>query len=68
MDALREQLVYKNTHVHICMSRLSAADQYECIRLLLATRTENVCVCKRGLTNSYIEDILTRLSMPILPC
>ena len=58
MEVLREQLMYKDNQVTICMAKLSPTEQYECIRLLLATRTKDVQICTHDATNEYITTIL----------
>lgn len=68
MDVLREQLVYKNVPVHICMKSLKPVEHYEVIRLILATRTENVFVCTHESTNSYIDGILKTLPIQFYQC
>jgi hypothetical protein len=61
MDAIREQLIYKEGKVQICMKDLSAQEQYELIRLLLATRTKDVLICKHNSINTYINTLLDNL-------
>lgn len=61
MELLREQLMYKDNKVTICMAKLSPAEQYECIRLLLATRTKDVEICTHDSTNEYITALLKQL-------
>jgi hypothetical protein len=61
MELLREQLMYKDNQVTICMAKLSPAEQYECIRLLLATRTKDVQICTHDATNEYITALLKQV-------
>ena len=68
METIREQLLYKQNKVHICMRNLSPKEQYECIRLLLATRTNDVFVCTHEATNSYIDLILKNLPIGVYQC
>jgi hypothetical protein len=50
------------------MRNLSPKEQYECIRLLLATRTNDVFVCTHKATNSYIDLILKNLPIGVYQC
>lgn len=68
MDIVREQLLYKENKVHICMSTLTKIEHYELIRLLLATRTTEVYICTHESTNSYINDLLKKLSVVFYQC
>lgn len=68
MESIREQLLYKQNKVHICMRSLTPKEQYECIRLLLATRTKDVFICTHEATNSYIDSILKQLNLSFYQC
>lgn len=68
MEVIREQLVYKNVPVHICMKNLKPVEQYEVIRLILATRTENVFICTHDSTNEYIDSILKKIPIKFYQC
>lgn len=68
MEVIREQLVYKNVPVHICMKNLKPVEQYEVIRLILATRTENIFICTHESTNEYIDSILKKLQISSYQC
>lgn len=68
MDILREQLIYKNVPVHICMKSLKPVEHYEVIRLILATRTENIHICHHDSVNSYILTILQKLPIQLYQC
>jgi hypothetical protein len=68
METIREKLLYKQNKVHICMRNLSPKEHYECIRLLLATRTNDVFVCTHEATNSYIDSILKKLNIGAYQC
>jgi len=50
------------------MKTLTPQEQYECIRLFLATRTKDVCVCSHGATNHYVESILLKLGIEKREC
>lgn len=68
METIREQLLYKQNKVHICMRELNPKEHYECVRLLLATRTKDVYICTHEATNSYIESILKKMSIEFYQC
>ena len=68
METIREQLLYKQNKVNICMRNLSPKEQYECIRLLLATRTKDVKICKHTNTNKYIDKLLSIIDATIINC
>lgn len=67
MDLIREHLIYKDVPTLICMAKLKPQEQYEIIRLLLATR-KDVKVCLHGLTNIYVQKLLDELGIPIQDC
>jgi len=50
------------------MKDFSKQDHYEIIRLLLATRTKDVCVCTHESTNTYIESLLKQLTVKFYQC
>jgi hypothetical protein len=68
MDLIREHLIYKDIPIHICFSKLKPTEQYECIRLLFATRTKDVFICKHNSVNSYIEKLLEDLKFQEEKC
>ena len=68
MEVIREQLVYKNVPVYICMKTLKPVEHYEVIRLILASRTENVSICSHECTNLYINGILKKLPIQSYQC
>ena len=68
MERIREQVMYNDTKVHICMQTLTPQEQYECIRLFLATRTKDVCVCSHGATNVFVEVLLMKLGIEKREC
>ena len=63
MDVIREHLIYKDVPIHICFGKLKPIEQYECIRLLLATRTKDVLICKHNSVNKYIQELLELLKL-----
>jgi len=67
MDLIREHLIYKDVPITICMKSLKQQEQYEVVRLLLATR-KNVKVCLHGLNNVYISKLLDELGVQIIDC
>lgn len=68
MEAIREQLVYKEGKVLICMKELKPVEQYEVIRLLLATRTKDVLICSHDSTNEYINKLVQKLKLDTTVC
>jgi hypothetical protein len=68
MDVIREHLVYKNVPMTVCMKDFKPIEQYEFIRLLLASQTKNVKVCMHESTNSYITHLLKELSVELVQC
>jgi hypothetical protein len=68
MDLIREHLIYGNVSTTICFELLKPQEQYECIRLLLATRTKDVKLCKHDCTNKYIDKLLTQLEVEVINC
>jgi hypothetical protein len=68
MEGLREQLIYKNVPVHICMKSLKPLEQYEVIRLILATQTKTVHICHHDSVNSYVLTLLNKLSIQNYRC
>lgn len=67
MDLIREHLIYKDVPLTICMQNLKQQEQYEVIRLLLATR-KDIKICLHGLTNIYVQQLLDELGIPIQDC
>lgn len=68
MEAIREQLVYKEGKVTICMKELKPIEQYEVIRLLLATRTKDVLICTHESVNEYIAKLVQKLQLETTIC
>ena len=68
MEAIREQLVYKEGKVTICMKELKPIEQYEVIRLLLATRTKDVLICTHESVNEYIAKLVQKLQLETTVC
>lgn len=67
MDAIREHLTYKNTPMTICMGKLTPQEQYECIRILLESKT-TVRICTHDTANEYIMRILKELPVSFVQC
>jgi len=68
MEQIREQLMYNDNKVHICMRTLTPQEQYECIRLFLATRTKDVFLCSHLPENEYVRKILCELKLETWLC
>lgn len=59
--------MYKNTPLTICMSKLNPQEQYECIRVLLESKTP-VSICTHDATNACINLILKKLEVRFVQC
>ena len=68
MELIREHLIYKDVPIEICFGTLKSQEQYECIRLLLATRTKDVSICLHEITNPYILQLIKTLSVKQTHC
>jgi hypothetical protein len=68
MDLIREHLMYKDVPITICMKTLKPIEQYEVIRLILATKAKNVTICTHEATNEYIDTLLKQLSVKYTQC
>jgi hypothetical protein len=66
MDLIREHLIYKDVPIVICMAKLKPQEQYEIIRLLLATRKTNVKVCLHGILKSYLMKLIDDVGVEII--
>ena len=68
MELIREHLIYKDVPITICMKDLKPTEQYEVIRILLATRTKGVKICTHEATNEYITELLKKLPVVFVQC
>jgi hypothetical protein len=68
MDVIREHLMYKDVPITICMKDLKPGEQYEVVRILLATRTDNVKICTHESVNEYITELLKKLPVNFVQC
>lgn len=50
------------------MKQLKPAEQYEVIRILLATRMDKVKICTHEATNEYITELLKKLPVQFVQC
>jgi hypothetical protein len=50
------------------MRSISPQEQYEVIRIILESKSENITVCKHESTNEYINILLKKLNIPIKSC
>lgn len=67
MDVIREHLIYKNDPLTICMAKLTPQEQYECIRILLESKTP-VKICTHESTNECITKLLKELPVQFVQC
>ena len=65
MDIIREHLMYKNVHLEISMKTLKVPEQYEVVRLLLATRTKDVVVKVDDSVNKYVLNIMKKIGVSV---
>jgi len=65
MDVIREHLMYKNIPLRIEMNTLKPVEQYEVIRLLLATRTKDVVVKIDDSVNKYVQNLLKKIGVTL---
>jgi hypothetical protein len=69
MDIIREHLVYKDVPLEVCLKTLTHQEQYEFLRILLATRHNNVKICySHENVNQYILEVLKRLGLDLCQC
>jgi hypothetical protein len=68
MDVIREHLMYKNSALNICMAKIQSQEQYEIIRIILESKTQDITVCKHDSTNMYIDTLLQKLNIPLKEC
>jgi hypothetical protein len=65
MEIIREHLMYKNVPLEILMNSLKTQEQYEVIRLLLATRTKDVIVKVDNSVNKYVRNLLSKIDVTV---
>ena len=67
MDLIREHLIYKDVPITIEIDKLKTQEQYEVIRLLLASRNKKdvISVITSQSTNKYIKSLLHDLKISI---
>jgi hypothetical protein len=68
MEVIKEHLIYKDVPILICMKSLKPIEQYEVIRIILATRTKDVSICKHESTNTYIDKLLEKIPVTFTHC
>ena len=62
MELIRETLMYKNNVLHVCMNSLTRQEQYEFVRLVMATRKSGITFCYDN-SNQYITCILEKVGL-----
>lgn len=67
MELIREQLTYKSNTLHVCMNTLTRQEQYDFLRLVMATRKQGVTFCYDN-SNQYITCILERIGLERTKC
>jgi hypothetical protein len=68
MELIREHLIYKDVPITICMKDLKPIEQYEVVRLILASSSNHVSICTHESTNSYIDGLLKKLPVKFVQC
>jgi hypothetical protein len=68
MELIREHLMYKNSPLTICMSKIGPQEQYEVIRIILESKTECISICKHNSTNKYIDILLDNVKIILTDC
>ena len=68
MDVIREHLMYKNDPLVICMAQLTPQEQYECIRIVLESKTNKISICTHDIQNEYIMRVLKELPVEFVQC
>ena len=61
MELIRESLMYKSNVLHVCMNSLTRQEQYEFLRLVMATR-KDITFCYDN-SNVYITCILEKIGL-----
>lgn len=67
MELIKETLMYKNNVLHVCMNTLTRQEQYEFLRLIIATRKEGITFCYDN-SNAYITCILEKIGLERFNC
>jgi hypothetical protein len=67
MELIRETLIYKNNVLHVCMNSLTRQEQYEFLRLVIATRKTGITFCYDN-SNAYITCILEKIGLERIKC
>ena len=62
MDLIREQLTYKSNTLHVCLNTLTRQEQYEFLRLVIATRKDRITFCYDN-SNQYVTCILEKIGL-----
>jgi hypothetical protein len=62
MELIREQLMYKSNTLHVCVSKLTRQEQYDFLRLVMATRKEGVTFCYDN-SNQYVTCLLEKIGL-----
>ncbi len=60
--------MYKNDPLTICMAKLTPQEQYECIRIVLESKSTSISICTHDSTNECIMKILKELPVQFVQC
>jgi hypothetical protein len=67
MELIRETLMYKNSVLHVCMNTLTRQEQYEFLRLIIATRKTGITYCYDN-SNIYLSCIIEKIGLEKFDC
>lgn len=59
--------MYKNSVLHVCMNTLTRQEQYEFLRLIIATRNTGITICYDN-SNIYISCIIKKIGLEKIDC
>ena len=59
--------MYKNSVLHVCMNTLTRQEQYEFLRLIIATRTTGITYCYDN-SNIYLSCIIEKIGLEKFDC
>jgi hypothetical protein len=67
MDSIRDHVLYKNTPITICLSKLTPQEQYELVRVLLEAKCD-VSICTHDGNNQPVVSVLRKLNFKFVQC
>jgi len=67
MELIREQLMYKGNAFHVCLNTLTRQEQYDFLRLVMATRKDGLTICYDN-SNVYIKCLIEKIGLDYSRC